>query len=155
MHVYRVRDKVYSKCSNILDTSCLPKRHRQTGQTQIRLLLKKQSDQGLPCLLFGQALLWFSALVTNILLEMCLKYSIIQIFLFFIQNFCCGNDTATNPAPSLHKINTVLCRRGTCFLWMRGTLNSAKSLYFLTNIKFQNSENAIRWPWCIPLTYFK
>ena len=25
---------------------------RQTGQTQIRLLLKKQSDQGLPCLLF-------------------------------------------------------------------------------------------------------
>ena len=24
----------------------------QTGQTQIRLLLKKQSDQGLPCLLF-------------------------------------------------------------------------------------------------------
>ena len=32
--------------------SCLPKRDRQTAQTQIRLLLKKQSDQGLPCLLF-------------------------------------------------------------------------------------------------------
>ena len=32
---------------------CL-KRPRQTVQTQIRLLLKKQSDQGLPCLLFAQ-----------------------------------------------------------------------------------------------------
>ena len=30
------------------------KRLRQTAQTQIRLLLKKQSDQGLPCLLFKQ-----------------------------------------------------------------------------------------------------
>ena len=28
------------------------KRSRQTGKTKIRLLLKKQSDQGLPCLLF-------------------------------------------------------------------------------------------------------
>ena len=28
------------------------KRSKQTGQTQIRLPLKKQSDQGLPCLLF-------------------------------------------------------------------------------------------------------
>ena len=37
------------------NTSCLPKRHRQTVQTQIRLLLKKQSDQGLPCLLLWQA----------------------------------------------------------------------------------------------------
>ena len=32
--------------------SCLPKRHWQAVQTQIRLLLKKQSDQGLSCLLF-------------------------------------------------------------------------------------------------------
>ena len=32
--------------------NCLPKRSRETEQTQIRLLLKKQSDQGLPCLLF-------------------------------------------------------------------------------------------------------
>ena len=30
---------------NFLDTSCLPESHRQTVQTQIRLLLKKQSDQ--------------------------------------------------------------------------------------------------------------
>ena len=29
-----------------------PKRPRQTAQSQIRLLLKKQSDQGLSCLLF-------------------------------------------------------------------------------------------------------
>ena len=36
-------------------TSCLLKRSRQTAQTQIRLLLKKQSDQGLPCLLFWEA----------------------------------------------------------------------------------------------------
>ena len=28
------------------------KKPKQTGQTQIRLLLKKQSDQGIPCLLF-------------------------------------------------------------------------------------------------------
>ena len=46
------QDHYYSKISN---TSCLPKKPRQTAQTQIRLLLKKQSDQGLPCLLFWQA----------------------------------------------------------------------------------------------------
>ena len=45
----------YGKCSKILNTSCLPKRPRQTGQTQIRLLLMKQSDPCLPCLLFCQA----------------------------------------------------------------------------------------------------
>ena len=37
----------YGKCSK----SWLQKRSRQTVQTQIRLLLKKQSDQALPCLL--------------------------------------------------------------------------------------------------------
>ena len=36
-------------------TSCLPKKSKQTEQTQIRLALKKQSDQGLPSLLFWQA----------------------------------------------------------------------------------------------------
>ena len=41
----------YGKCSKISNTICLPKRPRQTGRTQIRLLLKKQSDQGLPYLL--------------------------------------------------------------------------------------------------------
>ena len=41
-----------SKCSKLTNTSCFPKRSRQTGQTQIRLLLQKQSDQSLPCLLF-------------------------------------------------------------------------------------------------------
>ena len=40
---------VYGKHSKIVNTSYLPKRSRQTGQTQIRLLLKMQSDQGLPC----------------------------------------------------------------------------------------------------------
>ena len=44
--------KLYGKCSNIWKTTCLPKRSMQTGQTKIRLLLKKQSDQDLPCLLF-------------------------------------------------------------------------------------------------------
>ena len=38
--------------------------------------------------------------------------------------------TATNPSPSSHKINTVLWRRGICFLWMRWTLNSAKPSFF-------------------------
>ena len=40
------------KCSKVSNTSFLPKRTRQTVQTQIRLLLKKLSDQGLPCSLF-------------------------------------------------------------------------------------------------------
>ena len=39
----------------LYNTSCLPKRHRQKVQTKIRLLLKKQSDQGLLCFLFWQA----------------------------------------------------------------------------------------------------
>ena len=38
----------------ILNTSCLPNRPGQTVQTMIRLLLQKQSDQGLRCLLFLQ-----------------------------------------------------------------------------------------------------
>ena len=46
--LYTVID--YGKCSKIL-TKLL----RQTVQTQARLLLMKQSDQGLPCFLFGQA----------------------------------------------------------------------------------------------------
>ena len=51
----------YGKCSKMSKSSCLPKRPRQTVQTQIRLLLKKQSDQGLPCLLFWQAFVSFTA----------------------------------------------------------------------------------------------
>ena len=42
----------YSKCSKISSTRCLLIRPRQTRQTRIRLLLRKQSDQGLPCLPF-------------------------------------------------------------------------------------------------------
>ena len=38
-------NRSYSKCSNISNTSCLPKRPRQTVQTQIRLLLKKLSQK--------------------------------------------------------------------------------------------------------------
>ena len=34
-----------------MNASCMGKMSRQTGQTQIRLLLKKQSGLGLPCLL--------------------------------------------------------------------------------------------------------
>ena len=49
--------KQYGKCSKILNSSCLPQKPRLTGQAHIRLLLNiKQSDQGLPCLLFWQAL---------------------------------------------------------------------------------------------------
>ena len=43
---------IYAKYSKLLSTHCLPKRSRQTVQTQIRLLLRKQSDLGFPCLLF-------------------------------------------------------------------------------------------------------
>ena len=49
----------YGKCTKISNTGCLTKRSRQTRQTQIRLLLMKQSDRGLPCLLFWQALCGF------------------------------------------------------------------------------------------------
>ena len=51
---------------------CLSKRHRQTAQTQIRLLLKKQSDQGLPCLLFWLTF-FFPALITSILWKLKIK----------------------------------------------------------------------------------
>ena len=42
----------YSRSSEILNTSGLPKGVRQSMQTKIRLLLKNQSDKGLPYLLF-------------------------------------------------------------------------------------------------------
>ena len=42
----------YSKYSKISNTSLIHKRYRQTVHTQIRLPLKKQSDQDLPCLPF-------------------------------------------------------------------------------------------------------
>ena len=47
---------VYCKCSNILNTFCLPNvyMYRQSAQTQIRLFLKKQSDLSCPCLLFSE-----------------------------------------------------------------------------------------------------
>ena len=53
----------YSRCSKILNISCLPTRHRETAQTQIRLHLEKLSDQGLPYLLFD---INIPALKTNI-----------------------------------------------------------------------------------------
>ena len=53
----------YSKCSKISNTSCHPKRPRQTGQTQIRL---QQSDRDLPCLLFWQAFCEFHSKILNI-----------------------------------------------------------------------------------------
>ena len=46
----------YVKCFKTLNTCLL-----QTGQIQIRLLLKKQSDQDLPCLLLS-----IPALIINI-----------------------------------------------------------------------------------------
>ena len=44
----------YGKWFKFSNTSFLPNGPRQTVQTQIRLLKKKQSDQGLLCLLFRQ-----------------------------------------------------------------------------------------------------
>ena len=59
----------YGRFSKILNTSYLPKRGRQTVQTQTRLLLKKQSDQGLPCFAILTSILWIPDLITNILFE--------------------------------------------------------------------------------------
>ena len=57
LYLLKLKDKnmlhIDGCCSKILITNCLPERLRQTAQTLIRLLLKKQSDRGLPCLLFG------------------------------------------------------------------------------------------------------
>ena len=88
------------KFSNI---SYLPKRPRQTVQTQIRLLLKKQSDQGLHCLLFQTRILclnWLPAQITNILFAI-RKRKVLEI-LKKTQNcvmlsysrcvFCCSNS---------------------------------------------------------------
>ena len=41
----------YGNCSKILNTRGLPIRPEQTRQTQLSLLMKKQSDQGPLCLL--------------------------------------------------------------------------------------------------------
>ena len=57
IHIFLLSNK--KNIANISNTSCLPKIPRQTVQTKIRLLLKKQSDQGLPCLLFCQAFFEF------------------------------------------------------------------------------------------------
>ena len=59
----------YGKHSKISNSSCLPLKPGQTWQTQIKLPIKKQSDQGLPCLIFWQAFCDFPALITNILIE--------------------------------------------------------------------------------------
>ena len=45
--------------SKILNTNCLPQRPKPTVQTQIRLLMKKQSVQGLHSLLFWRAFCYF------------------------------------------------------------------------------------------------
>ena len=52
-----------SNVLNISTASCLTKRPRQTDQTQTRLLLMKQSDQCLSCLLFEH--FFNSALIAN------------------------------------------------------------------------------------------
>ena len=61
----------HGKCFKISNTNCLQKRPRQTAQTQIRLLLKKQSDQGLHCFIvcYSDKRLVNSALKTNVLFE--------------------------------------------------------------------------------------
>ena len=55
---------MYGERSKISNTSCLSNRPRLTVHTQIRLLLKKQSDQDISCLLLRQVFC-----ETNILFE--------------------------------------------------------------------------------------
>ena len=68
----------YGKCSKISNTSSLPKRDRQKVQTQIRLLLKKPSDQGLPCLPFRQGF-----------------YDFQRWYIYNSQHFICGQKSQT------------------------------------------------------------
>ena len=62
-------DKHIMTMVNVLsNTSCLSKRHIQTVHTQIRLLLKRQSDKGITCLLFRfVSILRPPALISSIL----------------------------------------------------------------------------------------
>ena len=53
------------------------KRPTQIGKTQIRLLLKKQSDQGLPCLLF-------SVLTRNLLIPSLKSERVVQFHYYYI-----------------------------------------------------------------------
>ena len=53
----RILSFMYSKGSKISNANCLTKRPRQTVQTLNRPLLRKQSNQSLPCLLFWQVIL--------------------------------------------------------------------------------------------------
>ena len=78
------KNSAYGKCSKILDSSFLPKRPRQTVQTKIRLLLKKQSDQGLHRLIFQQATV--NPLYND---DVCLK-----LFLT-LKRICCYNKMPT------------------------------------------------------------
>ena len=50
---------IYSTCSKIVNSSCLPQKPRQTGQTQIRVFP----------VCFLRSILWVPAMITNILLE--------------------------------------------------------------------------------------
>ena len=99
----------YGKRSKILNTSCLPKRPRQTGQSQIRLLLKKQSDQGLPSLVFWQVFKWIPALNTNLLFENRSR-KVFEIFehLLYPEMKCDTLMEKMEPhysyCPSLHKV---------------------------------------------------
>ena len=59
----------YGRISQISSTSRLQKGLDKTVQIQIILLLKKQSDQGLPCLLFWHALCEFHPRLPTFILE--------------------------------------------------------------------------------------
>ena len=71
-----------------------------------------------------------------------------------LENYQCLH-MATNPAVSLDKVDTVLWRRGTCFLWMRWALNSAKSIFFPNQYKFLDIQKcysmALMFTFDIPL----
>ena len=62
---------IFAKSSKISNASCLPKRPRQTAQTQIRLLLLFE-DRGIQFLPFHLSVCSFICLFVHLLLLFCL-----------------------------------------------------------------------------------
>ena len=62
------------------------------------------------------------------------------------------------PIQLLHGIKSILCYEEDghiSYEWDGPLIQQNRFFFFLTNVKVKKSENAIRWPWCLPSTYLK
>ena len=108
--------KVMEILENLWYAICsLPKAPWQTVQTQIRLLLKKQSDQDLLCLLTG--ILWIPALITNIFWEQKEKCLNFITFTICDISWCPAKSTSWQVYPSKTQIRLWICAVWSVFDW--------------------------------------